>query len=119
METIGTAGGGATLPGNSVLNSDEHRTSHSVPGIRSQQIAVQSPLVAETTVRRFKAALASAVAVVEDVEVSKLKKQEKTQSISLSSITEQFSIQSSSLTLSSLTLSSLSSSPLPSSSMES
>ena len=47
--TVSTAGVGV-LPGISVFKSNEHWTSHSVPGIRSQQMAVQSPSTAETTV---------------------------------------------------------------------
>lgn len=57
------------LPGTLVLKSDEHWTSHSVPGIRSQQMAVQSPSTAETTARWFTAALAFDVTVFISVDV--------------------------------------------------
>lgn len=57
----------AVLPGISVFKSDLHWTSHSVPGIKSQQRAVQSPLVI-VTLRCFKAALSFSVAMgVDDV----------------------------------------------------
>lgn len=50
------------------MKSDEHWTSHSVPGIRSQQTAVQSPLVVVNTARCLKAASLDVVGI--DVEES-------------------------------------------------
>lgn len=77
----GTAGVG--LPGIAVLKSEEHWTSHSVPGIKSQQTAVQSSWTADTTVRWCKAT---------GIAVEKSASHEKLQSMSPSaSLTEQVS----------------------------
>ena len=61
--------GRAALPGILVLKSDAHWTSHSVPGIRSQQRAVQSPKVPEICPRGSRGACISAFDVVNDGEV--------------------------------------------------
>ncbi len=62
--------GWATLPDALVLKSDEHWTSHSVlPGFRSQQRALQSPPLAETSVRGFNAG-SMVVVIVVTIDVS-------------------------------------------------
>lgn len=82
------------------MKSDEHWTSHSVPGIRSQQIAVQSPLVTVATVRFSKAASVVGVTVGVDIDVVGIDVTEspphsKPQSISpSSSLTRQTALQS-------------------------
>lgn len=71
------------LPGIAVLKSEEHWISHSVPGIKSQQTAVQSSRTADTTVLGCKAT---------GIAVEKSKSHEKLQSKSPSaSLTEQVS----------------------------
>lgn len=83
--------GWTILPGISVFESDEHWTSHSVPGIRSQQMAVQSPSTAETTVRWCKGAFVIDVA---GISVEKSASHDQPQSKSLSaSLMEQVSWQ--------------------------
>ena len=65
------------------MKSPEHWTSHSVPGIRFQQTAVQSSWTVENTVRWFKAALVLDVdSGVEGIVVEKPISHSKLQSIS-------------------------------------